>query len=439
MAHNIFVLPITYIIFQVLFYILHINKYSYRTFPSLLFEVAAFIKYCLIPIILWSDNSYYDVIGPDPSSNSIILAVRLTLYEMSLLYLLRYTYIIKSKKQQINKRSGEIIIKNINKFLFLFIIVGAIFTILFPNLMFPDFYLFKDKNEVALEEKVPIFPILISIWKYIMFLLLISIIYKAYLKHKINVGTALMYTFISYLICLLLTLGDSRWNVIFFTFYFFIIINYLYPAASRKYIVFVSPIFVLLILFITIYKFRDDIELLSDGSVVATFAQLFSYQLQAYFSGISLVAQSVDMSNDVLFNPDFTIKTLLNDFIGTIPIVSKLVTQSMRTNFIFNQYVLGVNTIWFTQIIPSTAIGYIYFGFWLSPVFTILFNLLGLYFEKRAICTNSIFLKYIYIMASFWLSLSICFNTQIPFGNIVVYQLPIFIVYYIFSHIKLKV
>lgn len=433
----IIILPVAYLVIHIFYTINNVNSYLYKSFPSKLFGIAAFIKYFLLPILLWHDNNYYfEVLGPSPSNRSINLAIWITLYEMCLIYIGRYLYVVKSICRV--KENGLIgsFPKQITKFYLLILIAGIIFTLIFPKLMFPDFYLFEDKNEIALKEKVPLFPIIIAIWKYLFFLASIAFIAKQFVKHNININAAILYSMFAFFICMMLTIGDSRWNVIFLTLSFFAILGSLYGKTAKKYMAMILPVFVILIFIITIYKFKDQIEILYEKNAIVAFTKLFANQLQSYFSGISLIAQSIDMSYDVAFNQDFNLQTLLNDFVGAIPIVSKFVDPSIRTNYIFNQYLLGGNTTWFTQIIPSSGIGYLYFGFWLSPIFTVTFNILGLHLEKLSYINNNIFIKYILIMSSFWFSLSLCFNTQIPFGNVVVYQLPIFIVYYFFKRFK---
>ena len=413
--------------------------FLYKSYPSILFEIAAFVKYCFLPLLLYSDSTYYEVMGPSPSDYGIQMAIKITIYEMLLIYAFRYIYI--SKSINIYDRSidywQEKIFKHTKQIVLVALSIGLIFLILFPNIVFPGLIFLEDKNDVASREKVPIFPILISIWKIFTFLLSLCVIYKSYLKRK-DSNKSLFLSVLAYIICLFLILGDSRWGVIFLTFSFLAIITKLYGKVARRYVYIISPIFLILLIFITIYKFNDQMELLYDGDIIKLFGQLFASQLQAYFSGISLVAQSVDMSIDIHYLSDFSIKTLWNDFVGSIPLVSKLSDQTMRTNYLFNQYVLGANTEWFTQIIPCSGIGYIYMGFWLSPFFTVIYNILGLHYERKMYFTSSIFLKYIYIMIAFWMSLSICFNTQIPFGNVMVFQMPLYIIYYVITHLKYR-
>ena len=84
------VLPVTYLIVKFVF-----ELFSRRGFVSLssrLFEIAAFIKYFIIPVLLLIDDNYRYVTGPLPSEVSFNIAIKITIYEMLILYLFRYIY-----------------------------------------------------------------------------------------------------------------------------------------------------------------------------------------------------------------------------------------------------------------------------------------------------------------------------------------------------------
>ena len=100
--------------------------------------------------------------------------------------------------------------------------------------------------------------------------------------------------------------------------------------------------------------------------------------------------------------------------------------------------VISPDTEWFTQIIPATGLGYIYFGSMFAPIFTVVFNILGLHFDYKLLNTSNLFVKYVLIYCSLWGGLSICFNTQIPFGNVVVYIFPLYLFYRLFSKLTIK-
>lgn len=431
--NEIYYIPLQYVAIKLLL-IFQKNKETVILPGSCAFEIAAFVKYFIMPVSFIFIDSYPIMIGSDPNEVSFSLAIFLTLYEMLLIYLCRYLYIRKHSSsivplnRNLSKDSKRIFIQNYSVwFLFLF----CIFTLLLvisPKLVFPDFYLLNDKGENS-SKMIPFFSIIGGWWKYLFYIVMINFLgYRYSAKHekKYFCLAILLFLFSTYLI-----LGTSRWAIIFHfvvTFYLFrIIFN---RTLVKKLLVFV-PLFVCLFFLITIYKFQNDLG--SDYSLI-NFADLFVSQLQDYFSGPSLIGHAIDMGHKY----NITFETCWNDFVGAIPVLSKTVDQMNRTNILFNQYVISPDTEWFTQIIPATGLGYIYFGSMFAPIFTVAFNILGLHFDYKLLNTSNLFVKYVLIYCSLWGGLSICFNTQIPFGNVVVYIFPLYLFYRLFSKLTIK-
>lgn len=420
-------LPVTYIVIKLLYKFLSCR--CFVSFPSRLFEIAAFLKYFLIPVLLLIDENYRYVTGPLPSDESFNIAIKISIYEMLIIYIFRYIY-HKKNHVLLKQNTHPNLYEKISSLFIIMSLIGIIFLLLYPNLMFPKFYLFEEKDGEN-EQKVPLFSILILIWKKFYYIILLICINNKFKETKYSYKKSIVLSMLVFICFVYMTLGASRWGILFTTITTYFILSYFYGKVIKKIFVFVFPFLIAIMLLISYYKFSNDLNFI-DGNYFQSFVALFASQLQSYFSGVSLIAQAVDMSVDTIFENDFTFDVLCNDFLGSIPFVNSFVNPMERTNIIFNQYVLSVNTIWFTQIIPASGIGYIYMGFWLSPVFTLLFNIYGLYFEKRCLESNDVINKFLLLTASLWCSLSICFNTQIVFGNLIVSVLSIYIAYRFF-------
>ena len=88
-------LPYLYILVFV-FYWAQIKKIGYKySAPSIFFEVASFVKYFLIPVLICVDVKYKNVIGPPVSSTAFDIAISITVYEMLCVYFFRYLYIAR--------------------------------------------------------------------------------------------------------------------------------------------------------------------------------------------------------------------------------------------------------------------------------------------------------------------------------------------------------
>lgn len=427
-------LPYLYILVFV-FYWMQIKKIGYKySAPSIFFEVASFVKYFLIPVLICVDVKYKNVIGPPVSSTAFDIAISITAYEMLCVYFFRYLYIARRSVRLNNNSYTLTLPANIDLFGKFALFSGLFFAVFVRDIFFPKFYLLSEKDADN-HEMVPTFSILISIWRYFSYIVFISMIYLKYKESKWSKTKCVFVSFLLYVIYLYLILGASRWGLIFFSSVTFLLLIKMYGKSVKRIFSLFLPIIVILFFLISFYKFQNEISLSED--FFDTFLFLFARQLQGYFSGITLIAQCIDMSNDVLFSSYLKLSTLLNDLLG-FPPLSYFISDSMnRTNIVFNQYVLSVDTVFFTQIMPSSGIGYIYFGFLLSPIFVVLFNIAGLYFENKQKCTSNVYMKFVYLYISLWASLSLCFNIQIVLGNIGFRIFPLWLLYMFFSHVRL--
>lgn len=427
-------LPYLYIL-VFLCYWLQIKKIGYKySAPSIFFEVASLVKYFIIPVLICVDAKYKNVIGPPVSLNAFDIAISITAYEMLCVYFFRYFYITHGSSR-INDNSCALVIPmNINLLGKFALFSGLFFAIFVSDVFFPKFYLLSEKDADNYR-MVPTFSILISIWRYFSYIVFISMIYLKYVKCEWSKAKSIFVSFFLYAIYLYLILGASRWGLIFFSSVTFLLLIKMYGKSVKRIFSLFLPIIIVLFFLISFYKFQNEISLSED--FFNTFLFLFARQLQEYFSGITLIAQCVDMSNDLLFSSYLKPSTLLNDLLGFPPLSYFISDPMNKTNIVFNQYVLSMDTIFFTQIMPASGIGYIYFGFLFSPIFVVLFNIAGLYFENKQKCTSDIYMKFIYLYISLWASLSLCFNIQIVLGNIGFRILPLWLLYMFLSHIKL--
>ena len=427
-------LPLIYILVIGCYTLLR-KKCSYKySVPSVFFEIASFVKYFLIPVLICTDVKYKDVIGPPVSSASFSIAISVTIYEMICLYFFRYLYIARVKKES-NNAEVMMLSNHINLLARLALLSGLFFVLFFGDIFFPDFYLLSEKDADN-NKMIPTFSILISIWKYFSYVIFMCVVYLNYRKSRWSKKKSICVASCMHLVYIYLLLGTSRWTLIFFSSVTFVLLMKLYGKSIRRIFYLFLPVILVLFFLISFYKFQNELSF-SNG-FINTFASLFAMQLQSYFSGITVLAQAIDMSNDEIFSSFLRTRTLLNDLLG-VPILSNFISDPLdRPNILFNQYVLSVDTLFFTQIMPSSGIGYIYFGFLFSPIFVVLFNICGLYFENKQRKEVDIYMKYVYLYISLWASLSLCFNIQIVLGNIGFRMLPLWVLYWVINRFSFR-
>ena len=400
-----------------------------------LFKVACFIKYFLMPISLLSlgEDSLYEVFGPLPTELSLIKAVTLLIYELIAVYVTRFIFISKNKKRMATLLDLSSAKLQNNKMLFFVILFGVILSII-PNVYILPKVLFLTSETVKddiMRDNVSSLQVFVGVWKYLLFIACASCIFERS-RSKYKFSNVFLYL-ILVVFCLLLLSGTSRWGILFFTLIALTLVRQKYGAKTNWLIFLITGLSFAIFISISIYKFSWAVQ--GDSPLIVELFNVYISLLQSYFSGPSLIAQSYDMIESLFYESNITFITCINDFLGTMPFVSKLVDLSDRTNVYFNQYLFGMHTTNISQIIPMSSVGMLYFSSFFAPLFVCIFLYIGFHFEQKALQSNMLYKRFIFLYISFWCVLSIALNTQIVFGNILL--TPILLLF-IFKLIKCK-
>lgn len=182
---------------------------------------------------------------------------------------------------------------------------------------------------------------------------------------------------------------------------------------------------------ITTYKFRYALN--SDASVGTIIGMLFG-QMQDYFSGPRLVAQSIEVAKN--YSGQIGFPTIINDIFGNMPLISGLCDQTNRINGYFCNYNFG-NWTNKTLLMPMVGEGYCYLPFmpWLLSMF---FAALTIYFDYKQQMTTDLEFKYLYTLEGCWLAFSICLNSQTNWGHFIQVFVMTFIVFKLNRKFTLK-
>lgn len=373
-----------------------------------LFRMIIFVKYYVTPLyILLTRNT--EVPGVVPSEQSVLTAIGLMTYELLSVYI--FISLLMDKWDTHPKINTSI--SSYKNYTLLLLFVFVIVLIINPNAFSINLGILFN-SDVYNQENVTlsITPTAIVLTKFLKTLLFVIPIYWAYDKYtKSHKKT---YVYLSLLICavfILLFISSSRWNLLFSLLGGMFILTSLYGKVVKKYVVLISSIGFALLLGVTIYKFKWQLQ--GDVSVTNSIKVIFSF-LQPYFSGPYVTAQGVQMSR--VFVEDLTFKTCFNDYLFSIPFISNFMDRTNITNFYFNKFVLGDTTM-LSQLVPGVSSGYAYFGFVFSNILTICFVFALFYFtNKQNMCKDPIKAFFI-LLGTLWLSLVLCVNTQTVFGN----------------------
>lgn len=449
---NRFILIAIFILF-IFIYAINGNsyKYSYVLFVPLCFIIASFLetklyakytlilkiiyvlsvfKFFIMPLMIVATDDIWSY-GPKPTSQSFVYAIIITILEIFTLTFAKFFFFNKKSKKQVSNIYTKWFTKNIS-IKFIFLILGLLFFIatnkalLMPKDIFAERTYDEDivsaKNSLAIVAK----------WLKLIGFPIISLFLYRYFNKKI----AYYLSIIAFIIFGYLQLGTSRWTLIFYSLISFIFLYKLFGNKVKKITIPVSAVLTFVVLSISIYKFSWAIQ--GSSTPFKDVILVMSGQFQQYFSGPTLIAQSIDITNYSALSNKIGIETFINDYMGSVPLLSSTFEQSNRINYIFNEYIFGINTINQTQIIPMSGMGYIYFGFFGSTIFVFMFTYLALKLEDFAIQAKDIINYWLLIYMAVWCGGSIIFSSQIIWGNVITNYLPILIFNIYISKIKLS-
>lgn len=147
--------------------------------------------------------------------------------------------------------------------------------------------------------------------------------------------------------------------------------------------------------------------------------QKTSATIAAYFSGVPTVATGLEYAT----NNDQAIFFLqiVPDIISKIPFAAYILKLTMgisivNSNQMFNDYIGTRLGYGLGQILPTTVVGYEYFGFILAPLFPCLLIALARYYWKRIYIQENIICRNLY----FWITISVSLCPVVMSGLLIV-------------------
>lgn len=402
------------------------NRYKIDYSPAYyLFYSVCFIKYYVMPLSLCL-SQVFNTFGPSVAERSFFYAVLLTVYEMICVIFIRVfylnNYLSKHKRSFCvsNLKCG----RNVVPVFLLVLITGIIISFIPGSRLIPE-QLFVLGTDFDVQENAPNNGAWVTWWKYIFFIATVSLLYSLYKKYSINI-----FYYLTLLVILLFVgviTGTSRWAILFFLMISLYLCYQMYGARVKKILFPIIFVGFVTIISITMFKFSWVFDY--SENLYMDFFNVMIGQLQSYFSGPNLVAQALEMKDNPVFANKITIVTFFNDFLGSVPTLAGHIDQTNRINYYFNRFLFDWYSDDTTQIIPMNAVGTIYLNALLSPIFVMIFTYLGFILEYIGISDRRLFYKFIYLYASFWCVLAICFCPQIIWGNLIGFVLPIYIIY----------
>ncbi|VDH05089.1 hypothetical protein [Bergeyella zoohelcum] len=411
----ILLLPILYV---VLFFI---EKKYYAKYNMVYWflQIVLFFKFFLTPLVVINAQEIR-TIGPAPSNWNFDTAVYLLLYEQVVISIVKVYFL---KKKNITKQKMNFIHTRALNVKFI-MVMGLLlcYFVAYPESMLPQNIFVEYDYSQDLDVSKGNFSLIAKWLKILSFPVIALWLFRRFNYNKAYFFSVLVLLFFAYL-----QIGTSRWTLIF---YGMVSLKFLFNIYGNKVKKIIYPLFVLgsfVILSMSIYKFSWAINSSVQSNKFIAVIEVMGDQFQAYFSGPSLVTQTIDMVDNSSFRNKISLETLVNDFVGSLPIFSANVDQKDRINYYFNEYIFGYNTFNTSQIAPMTGIGYAYFGELLAPIFVVIYLWIGFVLERKSRESKDSINSYLYLYMSVWSMMCIGFSTQIIWGNWIAVFIPLII------------
>lgn len=269
------------------------------------------------------------------------------------------------------------------------IILIGIFPVLISRFHFVPTLTGNEYEEVVESNLSGGFGLFVTAARYFFVIMLLQYFYKKYTFSGSK--RYIYYSIILIGLSSLIVFDLSRFAILqpIIAFIYFIIL--LYPRQKRKIISLTGVFLVLSLAYTTFMKMFSDARGGDDNiSDIASWGNTF----QVYFQNVSDVVIGIASSEKM---PITGLSALANDMFSNTAIISAYSLTRLTSLHIFNvEYSGGIA---FDKILPNVCAGYNYFGIIGAPIITLLFCILGMWFDAKSRNTDDLYLKFVFVLA----------------------------------------
>jgi heme/copper-type cytochrome/quinol oxidase subunit 2 len=372
-----------------------VNK---KSIVSYIFTFYSFIRYVLLPVFIaiTGHNQANYFLTNDIAS--IQRASLLMIYELIVLGV--FIFIFSKALPKFRRRKVQYNV-HIKGRLFIYVVLTMIAVLLLvvtpeirSNL---SFLIIQTEQGNRIEENIGtnlmlIRQIILTAFA-MLYVVLVSISHRKFQRtgKKKYLFMVMLFTFLN----IAIIVGERRIMQVYTAFASGYIVIMLFPKYKKR----ITQIILFLTIFVvgmmSIYKFFDAFlynnyidALMNSDFNIRNFARL----LQSYFFGPQNVAVSLEITNSS-FQP---FSRLMFDFARSTMGLNFLVKDLMyTTNDIFNIFIYG-NYVPSGHPVSGIGYGFMYLGYILSPLFSIIVIAVSIFVEKLLINTNSLEMKYMW-------------------------------------------
>lgn len=404
-------IPTIYLIFIII--MPNVVNYSLHGIGILALNLVMYLRYLITPLFNTIFGREIQIVYL--STSSYDTAIWLMIYEMFMVFLFFSLMAAKtySKKKIPSNLTTE---KNYIGWLFILFCVGLI--VVFPHLISNYSFIFTSEqfeSKYTEESFGSSLSWFISLGRLVLIMSIINLFYKKYEKNP-HVKY-FIYTFLSILLICSFISGTSRFSIILPLISGLFVCYIIYKNYRTLTLIFSTIVILSTIIITTTIK---NNTIYGEGVSNTGFFESFTQSLNLYFSGIINVATSVESRNIYL---SFDFESIFSDIFNSVVLINAYFNSAYSALESFNIIFYNGGPAR-DQILPIIGQGYLYFGFVLSPILLIISLGLLIYFDKKAMKTNEVFLKFIFsyiaiklgliMMSNFTIILSFITNNFIP-------------------------
>lgn len=192
----------------------------------------------------------------------------------------------------------------------------------------------------------------------------------------------------------------------------YMLISYIYPYNRIRKIAKMLIISFIVVIFYWIFRLN-----LNGGEINKYFSSIFN----SYFSGVNIVSGSLNLPRNI----EIRLQYFLYDFFKSIPYGNTIFGLKETDSAIYFNLINGTSG----QIPTTIGSGYYYFGFLLSPIYSIIFTIMAYKMGEKANQVPLLISKVRYLFLTICFSMGIVmYNILITLTNIFSVAVPLYII-----------
>ena len=429
---NIYLLPLAYLIFYLLFIRKVMKDYGISMFLGIYITVS-FFRYVILSFLIVLSKWFYGraIYPPEPifyKQAIYMMIYELIIYNISILIFHRFFFKNKEKSMKKTDNNNEVKYSKNNIVYIIFIIFTFMLVAIRPNSISFFSFLSVNKNYVGLES-VDTLTAIITIFLNTSRILIYLIIVRWCMLNIHPKSPILSFIFVSIITIVnsLVFFGTNRADFVFNFIVNLVVLIYLY----RKLGIGLSMILmtVLPIVVSNLSSYRNSTSITKGANKLIDFTD----NIQVYLGGIYNVALSLDLQS-----PNNSPWILLIDIFRSAfgpNLILKHISIVPSVNLFNNRIYLNDHV---AQIIPMIGQSNLYLGHIFAPVLGVAFIFLAIFIVKEIIKVKRLELIYVLTLFSGRLGFVMAQNGNI-FLNDLTFFLPLFlIVYYLNNKVVSK-